>query len=151
MKKIYFIIVVLLLTAGGAMAQNKDKTPDKVEIVNKAFNKSTADSSHIAVNKRAGWQSVISHLTPMNADSVLLELVVRHDRASIDLKKEQPVGRIKSIKLLPATEQTVSFKLLRNVYRLRIESDGKCYLRLETGTLPTGDPMIIPIRAKYKL
>jgi hypothetical protein len=148
MKKIYFLIAMLLLTVGGAMAQ--DKAQDKVEIVNKAFDKTSKDSSYIAVNKQAGWQSVISHLTLVKTDSVLLELVVRHDRTSIDWKQEQPVGRIKQRDLLPKTEQIVLFKLIRNIYRLRIEPNGRCFIRLEAGILPKGDQVIIPVRGIYK-
>ena len=152
MEKKYLIIAMFLLALTEAIAQNKgqDNLQIKTEIVKQAAAKSTADSSHIAVYKKGGWQSLVSHLTPMKQDSVLFELVLKHDR-TIDLKQEQLVGRIKLKKLLPLQGQTITFKLIKSVYLLRIEPNGRCYLRIDTGALPKSDPLIIPIRAMYKL
>jgi len=144
MKKIYFLIVMLLLIVGGAMAQNQ------AEISKRAFDKSTADSSHIAVNIKGGWQSLISHLTALKQDSVLLELVVGWPQAETDLTREQLVGRIMQRDMLPAKPQLVLFRFIRSEYALRIEPNGRCYIRLVKGTPPKSDQQVIPIRAKYK-
>jgi len=157
MKKIYFIIALLVVTAGGAMAQDKTQNKDKArneaqdkETAKRGFEKSTADSSHIAVNKKGGWQSVISHLTALKQDSVLLELVVGWPQAETDLTREQLVGRIKLRSMLPAKPQTVLFRFIRSDYALRIEPNGRCYIQLVKGTPPKSDQQVIPIRAKYR-
>lgn len=143
-SNIYILLGLSLLWFGELSAQNNSK-----ELV-KASAKASADSSYIAVNKKAGWQFFSSYLTPIKADSVMIEMVVQHDRA-IDWKQEQLVGRIKSTSMLPKASQTVSFSLIFDLYQLRVEPNGKCYLRLASGTLPDGDPIILPIRVKYKL
>ena len=134
---------MVLLSLGDLAAQDNSK------FLAKAFELASADSSYIAVNKRAGWQFLTSYLTPIKSDSVMIEMIVQHDK-TIDWTQEQLVGRIKSISMLPKISQTVLFNLIENVYQLRIEPNGKCYLRLATGTLPDVDPVIIPIRATYR-
>lgn len=144
MSKIHFLIAFVLLSLGEIVAQDYSK------IIAKAIVKSPADSSYIAVNNRAGWQSLVSCLTSLKSDSVLLELVVKHDR-TINMRQEHLVGRIKPTAMLPKTGQTISFYLISSIYQLRVEPDGRCYLRFECGTLPTGNQVIVPIRAIYKL
>jgi len=110
----------------------------------------TADTTNFSINKRSGWKLFNSYVAPVKTDSVIIELIVQHD-LTIDWRQEQLVGRIKSSNLLPKTSQTVSFKLMFDIYQLRVEPNGRCYLRLASGSLPDGDPVILPIRAKYKL
>lgn len=143
-SKIYFLLGLSLLCFGELSAQNNSKE------LAKAFEKASADSSYIAVNKKGDWQFLASYLTTVKTDSVMIEMIVQHDR-TIDWTQEQLVGRIKSTSLLPKASQTVSFSLIFDVYQLRVEPNGRCYLRLASGSLPDGDPVIIPIRAKYKL
>jgi len=144
MLKVYFLIAFALFSLSEIAAQ------DSSTFVTKVFAKVSADSSYIAVNKRAGWQSFVSYLTQVKTDSVLIELVVKNDH-TINFKQEQLVGRIKSGTMLPKTGQTVAFNIIGAQYQLRIEPDGRCYLLLVAGSLPTGDPLIIPVRATYKL
>jgi hypothetical protein len=142
--KIYFILALLPLWFGEISAQNNSKD------LAKAFAKASADSSYIAVNKKAGWQFLTSYLTPVKTDSVMIEMIVKHDKKTIVWTQDQLVGRIKSINLLPTFEQTLTFSLINNNYKLRIEPNGRCYLRLSSGLLPNADPVIIPVRAVYK-
>jgi len=143
-SKIYFLLGLSLLCFGELSAQNNSKE------LAKAVEKASADSSYIAVNKKADWQFFSSYLTPVKADSVMIEMVVQHDRA-IDWTLEQLVGHIKLTSMLPKVSQTVSFSLISDLYQLRVAPNGRCYLRLVSGSLPVGDPVILPIRAKYKL
>lgn len=144
MSKVYFLIAFALLSLCEVSAQ------DSSTMVAKAFAKASADSSYIAVNKRAGWQSFVSYLTQVKTDSVLIELVVKNDH-TINFKQEQLVGRIKSGSMLPKTVQIVAFNIIGAQYQLRIEPDGRCYLRFTSGTLPSDEQIIVPIRAMYKL
>jgi len=141
MNKLIFLFACLLICTV-TFAQNESK--DRI------LAKATADSSYIAINKRAGWQMYSSYLTPIKSDSVTIEMIVQHDR-TIDWKQEQLVGCIKSTSLFPKTSQTVSFNLMSDIYQLRIEPNGQCYLWLASGSLPDGDLVIIPVRAVYKL
>lgn len=137
--KIYIAAFALLASLGGLFAQTKS------DILARA----SADSSYFAINKKAGWGQYNSYLTPIRTDSVMLETIVQHDK-TIDWKQEQCIGKIKSNDMKPKTSQIVSFNLISNTYQLRIEPNGKCYLRLTSGSLPDGDPAIVPVRAVYK-
>jgi len=141
--KVYIPFVIVLLSFGELSAQNNPKE------LAKAFAKASADSSYIAVNKKAGWQFLTSYLTPIKSDSVMIEMIVQHDK-TINWSQEQLVGRIKSTSMIPRRSRTISFNLIENVYQLRVEPDGKCYLWLGSGSLPDADPVIIPVRATYK-
>jgi len=141
--KIYFLLGLSLLWFGELSAQNNSKE------LAKAFEKASADSSYIAVNIKADWRFLASYLTTIKTDSVMIEMIVQHDR-TIDWNQEQLVGRIKSTSMLPKASQTVSFSLISDVYQLRVEPNGRCYLRLVSGSLPDSDPVILPVRAKYK-
>jgi len=138
MHKIYLLLVIVLFSFNEMSAQNHSRAL------------ATADTTNFSVNQRNGWQLFNSYVTPVKTDSVIVEIIVQHDRI-IDWTQEQLVGRIKSTSMLPKTSQTVSFNLIENVYQLRVEPNGQCYLRLATGTLPDGDPVIVPVRAVYKL
>lgn len=133
-----------MFSYGEIVAQNNSG------IIAKAFAKTSADSSYIAVNKRGGWQSLVSHLTQLKNDSVLVEILIKNNHA-VDLKQGQLIGRIKQGSMLPKTRQKVPFNLVTTIYQLIIEPDGRCYLRLVAGTLPADNSIIVPIRAAYKL
>ena len=108
-----------------------------------------ADSSKFSINTSGGWQLYNSYLTQFKPDSVQVELIIQHE--NINLQQEQYIGNIKYIPFRPAVEQTVSFNLLQDRYTLRIETMGKCYLRFISGTLPVGNPMVLPLKVYYKL
>jgi len=138
MNKFIFLIAILL-TCNIALAQKQPK----------ALALATADSTNFSVNSRAGWQLFNSYVVPINTDSATIEIIIQHDR-TIDFTQEQLVGYIKRKESFPKANQNVSFSLISDVYQLRIDPNGRCYLRLTTGSLPDGDPVIIPVRAVYK-
>jgi hypothetical protein len=144
MLKKYLFLIGLILSLSGLIAQ------DNSSMITKIATEASADSSYIAVNRKNGWLFMSSYLSSMGPDSVLIEMIVHHDR-TIDWKQEQLVGRIKPTNLLPKSSQTLPFNLIYDTYQLRIEPNGKCFLRLITGSLPDGDPVIVPVRAVYKL
>lgn len=141
--KIYLSVALILFGFGKINAQNNSKD------VAKTLDLVSNDSCYVVANKQAGWHFLTSYLTPARPDSVMIEMIVQHDRA-IDWKQEQLVGRIKQASMFPKTSQTVSFMLMFDEYLLRVESNGRCYLQLAKGSTD-GDPVIIPVRAKYKL
>jgi hypothetical protein len=108
-----------------------------------------ADTTNFSVNGINGWQLFNSYVANYGADSVHLEIIVQHAN-NLNWGQEQYVGKIKPVALIPAQDQIVSFSLLTNQYRLRIDPEGKCYLRLFTGAAPPDDPAVIPVNATYK-
>jgi len=109
----------------------------------------TADTTNFNVNYQSGWQIYNSYVAPINADSVVIEIILQHDRA-IDWKQEQLIGHIKLTPVNPKISQTTSFMLMFDEYKLRVEPNGRCYLWLAKGAIPDGDPLIIPVKVAYK-
>lgn len=141
MKRIIFIVAILCLTCNSTFSQVTKES---------LLAKATSDSSRFAINVKGGWLQYGSSIAVVASDSVMLEAIVQHQKTGIDWTYDQFVGKMKLNRLRPAKSQTTSFNLLTNIYQLRIEPNGKCYLRLVSGVLPDADPVIIPIRAVYK-
>lgn len=106
------------------------------------------DSTNFSINRDENWELYKAAFTPLVNDTVLLEMIVEHDRF-LEWENEQLIGKIKEKDYVPYTEQSVDFKLLTDSYNLRIDLDGKCYLRLVEGEIPPSDPVFIPIRLYY--
>jgi hypothetical protein len=141
MKRIIFILAILLSICSYASSQNTKAGE---------LAKATSDSSSFVINVKDGWQQYGSSVVAMSSDRVLLETIVQHIKTGIDWTLEQYIGKVKSNSLRPSKSQIVPFNLLSNIYKLRIEANGKCYLRLASGSLPDSDPVIIPIGVIYK-
>jgi hypothetical protein len=138
MLKSIFTIIISAMISISAMSQDR------------ALALAAADSSNFSVNSKEGWLLYNSCLTSLKSDSILLELILQHDR-NISWESEQLVGKIKTSSYFPRYGQTVGFNLLLNNYKLRIDNNGKCFLRLDVGSLPDdADSVIIPVRAYYK-
>lgn len=108
-----------------------------------------ADTTAFAANTGGGWQLYNSYAAVVDTDSVLLELVLTHNN-SINWSVDQPVGRIKQPSLFPAVTREVSFMLLSEIWLLRVENDGDCYLRFVAGSLPVGSRVVIPVKIAFK-
>jgi hypothetical protein len=109
-----------------------------------------ADTSRFSPNKKDGWQLYNSYVSGYQRDSAQLELILQHAN-NFDWKKEQFVGKITYQPLHPKNGQSLNFYLLSNQFLLRIDENGKCYLRFQNGALPSEDPAIIPLKVFYKL
>jgi hypothetical protein len=136
-KSVLTVLLPVLFMAKSAVAQNHDAIL------------ANADSSHFSINKKDGWQLYNSYVTPYHSDSVQLELVIRQSN-TIDWNAEQYVGKIKGAGLFPGTAQTLSFYLIQVEYALRVETNGKCYLRLVKGNPAGTDPAMVPVQVFYK-
>jgi hypothetical protein len=108
-----------------------------------------ADTSRFSVNKNDGWQIFNSYVTTNGTDSILFDVIIQHDK-SINWQQEQYIGRIKEQTVQPGKEQVVISYLMSDQYQLRILKNGKCYLRLFSGSLPADNPVILPLRFLYK-
>jgi hypothetical protein len=137
-KTILFITIVCFALPDRAAAQDHSM----------AF--SAADTSKFSVNKNDDWKLFNSYVSTYKKDSAQIELIIQHAN-NIDLKKEQYIGKIKHQALSPHTEQNLWFSLLNDSYVLRIDTNGKCYLKFMYGTVLSVDPIIIPLKVFYKL
>ena len=141
MKSIIIILAFLFTICSSTFSQNTKES---------VLAKATSDSSSFVINVKGGWQQYGSSVVPISTDRILLETIVQHIKTGIDWTLEQYIGKIKSNSSRPSKSQTASFDLLRNNYELRIEANGKCYIRLASGNLPDSNPVIIPIRVVFK-
>lgn len=109
-----------------------------------------ADSSSFAINKTGGWKLFNSYMAKIIPDSVQFELIIQHAN-NINWREEQYIGRVKKRSLSPKAGKMLFFSLINCTYRLRVDDDGKCYIKLEAGVLPINDPVILPFKVFYKL
>ncbi len=137
-KSIFFFAIMLFVKLNVSFAQNH------------AVAFAAADSSRFSVNNNGGWQLFNSYVNQVAADTVQFELIVQHNN-NLSWSQEQYVGKIKQSQLLPNTGQNLPFNLGSDAYTLRIESNGKCYLRFLSGTLPASDPVVLFLKVFYKL
>lgn len=130
-------IITTLILMGTAAAQNN------------AAAIAAADTSKFSVNTSGGWQLFNSYVDSYKTDSAQIELIVQH--AGINLAQEQYLGEIKFVALRPAATQTLAFSLVNENYTLRIEADGKCYLKWLSAPAKADAPVILPLKVYYKL
>ena len=109
-----------------------------------------ADTSKFSPNTTNGWQLFNSYVFKYQSDSSTLQVIIQHAN-NIDWTQEQLVGRITYQPLKPSANQSISFNFATNIYMLRIDTVGNCFLRLADGALPGHDPFVIPITVFYKL
>ena len=88
-----------------------------------------ADSSNFSVNNKEGWKLYNSCLMLISPDSIMIGLILQND-CSIDLATEQMIGSIKSGKFFPDANRILSFKLITDTYQLRVDKNGKCFLKM---------------------
>ena len=108
-----------------------------------------ADTTNFSKNTEGGWNLYNSYMSPVGGDSVRLELILQQSN-TISWQDEQYVGKIKEATFRPAEERVIPFLLGGNNYDLRIQHNGKCYLKLASGPVPDSYPVVIPIAVNYK-
>jgi hypothetical protein len=138
----FFIILCIVQHGFGQRGDLKSRTSDVVT-------RSKADTSRFSADKTTGWSLYNSYVEPIGKDSVLLEVIIRHDR-NIKWEQFQYFGRITDRKMLPAQTQEVKYFLITDEYVLKVEANGHCSISLSDGQLPPRDPVILPIRIVYK-
>lgn len=132
------LIILLVLVAIIASAQDHSKAL------------ASADTLSFSINKKEGWLLYNSFIAPVKTDSVAIGLIFQHDR-DINWDQEQLIGKIRTESLFPKAVQTITYKLMQDIYQIRVDKNGKCYLRLVSGSVPgESGPVILPIRAVYK-
>ena len=138
-RLISITVTVLLLAISQVQAQS-----------NHTIAMSNADTVKFSINKNDNWGIFNSYLTAIGPDSARLELIVQHDRA-VNWQQEQYMGKIKVGALKPQAQRYITWFLLTDKYEIHILQNGKCYIKLVTGYLPGGNPVVFPVNVKYKL
>lgn len=108
-----------------------------------------ADTSKFVPNRQGAWSMYSSYLAAAGPDSILLEAVVTHNRDA-DWSQYQCFGRIRDNKLWPQNTVEARSFLLTDVYAIRVDKDGWCFIKLSEGQLPSTDPAVLPIRITFK-
>ncbi len=140
-KRIFKLLSILLFLLSIAI--------DKSFAQSESAALAVADTSGFSVNQKDGWSLFNSYVNLYNADSVQMELIVQHGN-NIEWREEHFLGTIKDAAFLPKTNQNILYHLLSDEFMLRIDTEGKCYLRLSSSSLPTKNPVVIPIKVYYK-
>ncbi|MEO6733211.1 MAG: hypothetical protein ABIN01_18455 [Ferruginibacter sp.] len=137
---VYFFAIAIIVLAASFVNGNKIIGTTKTVFQDSVFNPNTA----------GGWTIYSFYLNKNMTDSVEFELILKHND-NINWAKEQWIGTIKDDKLIPKTDQRLTYYLLaNNSWNVRIAPNGKCFLHIKNGSVPTRSPVIIPIKVKYK-
>lgn len=108
------------------------------------------DSVSFSPNSDDGWSTLSYYLHQEVDDSVDFELVIQHAN-NINWGEEQWIGTLSGANYIPVSEQYAAYSLLPgDNWNMHITADGKCFLNLIEGSLPPGDPIIIPLKVRYK-
>ena len=108
-----------------------------------------ADTSKFVPNRQNAWSLYTSYVSTRGRDSVVLEATVSHSRDA-DWSQYQLFGAIRDKKLWPPDAVEARSMLLTDVYDIRVDKDGRCFIKLSAGQLPSTDPVVLPIRITFK-
>jgi hypothetical protein len=112
---------------------------------------SKADTSNFST-KQSEW-SLLNNYQSIDASKsiVSLEIISVNNTNKADLTQEQYLGRIKESKFQPKRTQYIEYKLLNDIYAIRIEKSGKCYFYLKKGKPLPGESPVFPLFISYRL
>lgn len=138
--KTVFLLMLHFVANTASKAQGYSRMIDKADTVN------------FSIPKGTDWQLLNSYVGMNKAeDSVLLELIVLNEKKNIVWGKDQYIGQIKNKKFISKTDRVAWCYLINTVYKVKVDSNGKCYFNLEKGTPPTKFPAVLPLKIRYKL
>jgi hypothetical protein len=101
-------------------------------------------------NTAGGFSVLSSYLNQRTTDSVQFELLLQQTN-TVNWPRELLIGTITNAAFLPRQQQTVIFYLTyNNKWRVRILPNGNCFLKLTDGPPPTGNPVVLPFKVRYK-
>lgn len=135
-KTIVFFTFLLFVKPKSSFAQNHTI----------AF--AAADSTRFSVNNNGGWKLFNSYIHKPTPDTAELELIVQHTN-NINWSQEHYVGKIKFSPAIPLAPQNIPFNLSNGSFILRVDTNGKCFLRFLSGVLPAVNPIVLPFKVSY--
>lgn len=134
---LYTLPILLLFFSTHSSAQNH------------AAAAANADTTNFTPNKNGGWLLFNSYVAVQGADSVKLEFTIQHSN-NINWTQEQYVGKIKPAALQPVNTRNIPYSLNPRNYSLKVQSDGKCYLKQSGGSAPPGNWTVLPVSIIFK-
>lgn len=110
-----------------------------------------ADTSRFSV-QHSEW-SLLNFYQAIDSSgtTVSMEIIVANTSKKTDWTAEQYLGRIKDAPFHPKRHQEIEYTLLHDLYTIRIEHSGKCYLMLKKGSPVSGDVQILPLFVRYRI
>ena len=107
------------------------------------------DSSFFQPNANEGWGAYSSYLHH-SSDSINFELILfRTVPPNTVWSQYSEIGTINE-GFRPVTERIFEYAEFPRIWRVRILANGKCYLQLISGSVPEGEPVVLPILTKFK-
>jgi hypothetical protein len=134
---VFLYIILLLANSTTAAAQNH------------AAALAAADSSRFSINNNGGWQLFNAYIGQYKTDSAQMELIVQRPN-NVNWSQERYVGKIKYGPLKPASNQNIGVNWAGGNYVVRMEPNGKCWLRFINGSLPAVNPAVFLLKVYYK-
>lgn len=136
----------------GNLPAKRSLAPDSTLSLRMAHRRASelADTSGFVPNRQGAWSLFASYVSTRGRDSVVLEAAVSHSRDA-DWSQYRPFGRIRDKKLWPPDAVEARYWLLTDVYDIRVQKDGWCFIKLSEGQLPSTDPVVLPIRITFKV
>lgn len=135
MKRIIVISICLLLITAA-------KAQDSLAIA-------AADTAHFSANHSGGWELFNSYFESRGEDSCNIEMVFRHSN-NIDWNVYQRVGSIKTNTYKPASDQVLPFSVGQRSYLFKIDNQGICWVKKESGDVHEEDKVVLAFRHSYK-
>jgi len=139
MKRTLFFFLIL------AMGKfSFSQTADSLALAN-------ADTTHFQSARSANWLMYNSHVHLDSAGQVSFLAIVRHSRTGITWNEFQQIGTLKSPEMRPVVARLVDVMLLTDHYQVRVDPDGRVFLKLFSGQLPLGDPIVLPLEFTFSI
>lgn len=107
------------------------------------------DTAVFQPNTALGWGAHSSYATLRN-DSVQLEVILfRTVPANNDWTRPSYSGKVGD-NFRPGHKQTIDYVEYPRTWRITVETDGTCYLKVVSGVAPAGPSMLLPVQTRYK-
>ena len=115
---------------------------------NDSIARATADTTNFSINIENGWKIYNSYVNVNENDSVDLELIIEHENP-YNWTVDYFFGRIKMTDAHPISNRVLLCDLINRKFQIRVEQNGKCYIRQISGPIPTDLSFVLPIKVVY--
>jgi hypothetical protein len=107
------------------------------------------DSNAFVPMQSDGW-SVLQTYLHQESDSVVFEVILSYNTTTaINWHSQILIGTVDT-SFRPVAPQVVQYHEPSRRWIITFQTDGKCYLELQDGSMAEGSPVIIPIQTKFR-
>lgn len=108
------------------------------------------DTTGFQASKSDEWETVLLYFDQFVEDSVQFELVVRQKKSK-KRTEESFIGTITDPRYRPKSKVVYEYFLLRdNTWSIRVETNGDCYIKQQTGKFLKEKPFVFPFKMRFK-